>query len=150
MPSAFYPAVSSQFQIGTRRGILNGEKRSTQLLSRGARASNSHEGERRKSGAHASSPSAAVAPTATPDARHPDRSSNRRPVQLELTITPPHASCSDYATHPGGAWNRRFSPLANHNDRPFLFANSVLRFALNCADWPIFAFNLRTDRWRPR
>src|SRR5262249_34723543 len=30
--------VSSQFQIGTRRRILNGEKRSTQLLSRGARA----------------------------------------------------------------------------------------------------------------
>src|SRR5215472_11725867 len=28
----------SQFQIGTRRRILNGEKRSTQLLSRGARA----------------------------------------------------------------------------------------------------------------
>src|SRR5215510_13606403 len=35
-----YPeaVVSSQFQIGTRRRILNGEKRSTQLLSRGARA----------------------------------------------------------------------------------------------------------------
>src|SRR5215471_15275772 len=30
--------VSSQFQIGTRRRILNREKRSTQLLSRGAQA----------------------------------------------------------------------------------------------------------------
>src|SRR5215813_12276378 len=31
--------------------------------------------------------------------------------QLELTITPPHASCSDGATHPGGAWNRRLRSL---------------------------------------
>src|SRR5215468_10027672 len=31
--------------------------------------------------------------------------------QLELTITPPHASSSDGATHPGAAWNRRLRSL---------------------------------------
>src|SRR5262249_21002298 len=76
---SFQMVVSSQFPIGTRRRIpLRREE--VHATAFAWRTSNSHEGERRKSGAHASSLSAAVAPTATPDAQHPDRSSNRRPV----------------------------------------------------------------------
>src|SRR5262249_49894145 len=59
--------VSSQFQIGTRRRIPS-RREEVHATAFAWRTSNSHEGERRKSGAHASSLSAAVAPTATPDA----------------------------------------------------------------------------------
>src|SRR5262249_27220948 len=106
---SFQMVVSSQFPIGTRRRILNGEERSTQLLSRGARAIHTK--------GNAGRPARMLRHYRPPWRRQQHQTHDIRAFieqttrQLELTITPPHASSSDGATHPGGAWNRRLRSL---------------------------------------
>jgi predicted permease len=103
-------AVSSQFQIGTWQRF---HKRRDAVHAPASAVP--HEQFTRTGtpevGAHASSLSAAMALTATRDALHPRPFIRQKARQLEMTITPPHASSSDGVTHPDAAWNRRLRSL---------------------------------------
>ena len=122
-PSLDHIVVSSEFQVCTRDAFTNGEQRFTLLLPRLARAIHA----KRNAGSRCECLVTIGLRGADSNRRRTTSATLHRTdgCQLEMTITPPHASSSDGAIRPVAAWNRRLHPVlasarpASHSARPF-------------------------------